>query len=73
MSLSFSSGQSLTAAQILARLQSVDGPGSKLDADLVTAPIPRVFSYGSYPQATSAIAAVPADPSATLARYLQGY
>lgn len=60
----------LNAAQILARLNTVAGPGSGLIGDIVTAPIPRISgSFGGYPIPSSAIASIPADPAATFARF----
>jgi hypothetical protein len=59
-----------TPSAILSQISTVDGPGSKLDADLVTAPIPRTSgSFGTYPRQSSAIASVPPDPSAMLSRF----
>ena len=64
--------RSLPPAEILARLRNVDGPGSKLDADLVTAPIARSGGIGGFPSSTSAIAFPFQDPSVMMARYLLG-
>ena len=60
----------LNAQQLLARVESVDGVGSNLDADLVTAPIPRTgSSFGGYPAASSAVAAPIPFPGAMYARF----
>jgi hypothetical protein len=62
--------KALTPAQILARLLLVDGQGSALDADIVTAPIPRTSgSFGTYPRQSSAIASIPPCPMAMAARF----
>lgn len=62
--------EQLSAKQLLGRVGSVDGPGSSLDADIVTAPIPRTgSSFGGYPAASSAVAVPIPFPGAIYARF----
>jgi hypothetical protein len=75
MSLGIVSGQSVigeTPVSILTKLKTVDGPGSGLDADIVTAPVRRSSSFGGFPSVSSSIAVPIADPSATFARFTLG-
>lgn len=64
--------RALTPQQIIARIVSVDGPNSKIDADLVVTPVPRISSFGGFPSVSSAVASVPPDPSATFTRFSLG-
>jgi len=70
MSEAIAVSKALSPAQILARIKTVAGPGSGLDADLVVAPIPRNgSSFGGYPSFTSGIASVVQPALATYARF----
>lgn len=73
MSEAIAVSKALSPAQILARLKTVAGQGSGLDADLVTAPAPRSGgSFGGFPNPSSTQAMPIRDPSATLARFNLG-
>jgi hypothetical protein len=76
MSLGVIGGASIpgdTPKSLLAKLVTVDGPGSKLDADLTLAPMPRSGgSFGGFPSSSSGIPMPFADPATVVSRYLLG-